>query len=670
MPFLNPLLLSGLLFLAVPVLLILFMNRRKLLIYWAAYEWMRNAVIKRQKKTRIDEILKLISKLLLLMAVVLMVSRPFVRLKGGRGNTLIIVDNSPSMGVAYQEGTRLDKAKQLLDGFMNASDNRMTMYSFDGRLEPVVTKYTDDRKLLSDGLKNIKLGGTCAGYTTFFEQLQTLPALKETKRICFVGDFQSFWFGDGEKITGEIRKLGSGYPMIWHQVDSRPDIQNCAVTKLGMTADGLLPGRECTFEAQVLNGSGQRAINRSLTFRVDGSDKSRVTINLEPHERRNIPFSIMFEEEGWHNVSAEIDADPFESDNAQYAAVHVPSTLRILAVVPTTGDAPYPYDAYISAAIQSLIEENKLDYKTISPLELPTAKLSSVDILLMVKVPLSEGLPYIARIRDFVERGGGLVAFLPSEDKMEASAFGVEATVIGKSSSVTRKGLKGSYLSFMDAPNLKPENIVFERSLLFPKVKEQDARLLIDEGAIAASLKVGRGRVALLGFLPYQGCGNIQVNPNFVQMVLRTLWETYNQHGMYSIVGKFDEIQIPWLDRDESYALFDDDNNRWSLSMDGLGEKTRLLVPPGLKFGFYSVRDDNNEKIRLGYGMDTSDSVLDPVSEKELDEPIKQGLVLSTGDKVQASTSRLDLFLPAVILLVCAIVFEAYAHFFRSTREE
>ena len=221
----------------------------------------------------------------------------------------------------------------------------------------------------------------------------------------------------------------------------------------------------------------------------------------------------------------------------------------------------------------------------------------------------------------------------------------------------------------MDAPNLKPENIVLQKSLIFPKIEEKDARLIVDDGAIAASLKLGKGRVALLGFLPYQGYGNIHANPNFVQLVLRALWETYNHHGLYSIVGKFDEIQIPWLNRDATYALFDDNNNRWALSLDGLGEKTRLLVPPGLKFGFYTLREENNEKIRLGYSMDTGDSVLDPLSEKELGEPVKQGLILSTGDKILASTSRLDLFLPACILLVAAIIFEAYAHFFRMREE-
>ena len=666
MPFLHPFLLWGLAFLAVPLIL-LFLNRKRLILYWAAYEWMRTAIVRRRKRIQLDDILKLIAKILLIIAIVLMITRPFIRMKGERGYTLIIVDNSPSMGVTLEDGIRLDKAKKILEEFIENYESDLAMCSFDGKIEPVVADYTDDKKILKDGLKSIDLGKTYSGATTLFDEIQALQILKETKRIYMVGDFQAHWYANGARIAEHMKALGKGYPLVWHQIDTRQDIQNGAIQQIEITPDGAFLGRECFIRVHVLNGSDQKTGDRTICLYADGNRKARVNVRLEPKESREIPFSVTFTEPGRHNISATIDSDIYEKDDVQYAVVDVPPALRVLAVVPQKGENPFDLDIYVRAALRGLIPEEHLTYESVTPLELTATDLSKVDILLTVATPLDQGLPHTDKVKHFVERGGGLLAMLPANRPAEATGFGIAARVMPQPCHINEQSIEGTYLAFMNTPELKPENINFVQSLIFNGIENEEARLVVEDGVNAFSREVGRGRIVIMGFVPYQGYGDLHFNPNYVQMLLRAVWEARNQRTLYSVSGKFEEWKERWLNRDNVYTLHDEKNNAWTLAIDGLGEKTRLLIPPDLEFGFYSIREDGKEKVRFGYNMDAGDSHMEPVSDAELSEPIKEGLTFTSSDALANAMRRIDLLPLTIVLLLAAIAFEAYAHFFRST---
>ena len=72
MSFVHLAALWGLTLLAVPFLLLL-LRRKKLVLYWAAYEWIQSTVVRKRREIEIRDLLKLISKLLLLAAIALLV---------------------------------------------------------------------------------------------------------------------------------------------------------------------------------------------------------------------------------------------------------------------------------------------------------------------------------------------------------------------------------------------------------------------------------------------------------------------------------------------------------------------------------------------------------------------------------------------------------------------
>ena len=112
MSFINPLILYFLPAVLIPLIIYFLINRKKVILPFAAFEWMKKALKKRRKKTRIDNLLKLIAKILLVLALVIFAARPSFKFAGAK-KILVVVDTSVSMGATVDGGaSRLESARE------------------------------------------------------------------------------------------------------------------------------------------------------------------------------------------------------------------------------------------------------------------------------------------------------------------------------------------------------------------------------------------------------------------------------------------------------------------------------------------------------------------------------------------------------------------------------
>lgn len=665
MSFLNPLALWGLAALAVPILLLLFLNRRKLVIRWAAFEWMQQAIVKHQRKILVTDILKLISKLLLLLALALMIGRPYLTSRGGGGRTLLIVDVSPSMGATLDSGTRLERAVAMADTFITRYNGPVALYTFGGELEPLVPEFTEEKGLLRDRLRAIRLRHTYGGMDTLARQLPLQAAYGRAQRLVFFGDFQASWFGDGPRVAEELRRLGKGCPMTWVQVDDRPDPDNVAAVGLSLSPEGAFAGRSCFLTATLMNGASSRTAERTVTVTTDGRQASKFVTRFETHEKRDFSILAQFKDPGLHTVQVDLDGDALLADNTRYGVVDVPPPLRILAVVPFAGKDAFPADTWLKAAIKSLFPADAVTYTSISPIEFENANLDAVDILVTINIALAPGSMVSQRVQSHLEHGGSTIAFLAGAAPDEAAAFGVAGTVSVTPGHVTKALLHDTYLDFMNDPQLKPESISFTSGLLFSNVPPAEVRLRTEAGVLGLTRRVSRGNLTLMGFIPAPGYTDFPFNPNFVQFLLRLLWEARGWTGFHADNGAIAEWRAPWISRDHSYTLQDAKGLSRALTIDGVGSTARLLLPTDLDPGFYSILEDNVERARFGHNVDPGDSNLEPARATDMPEALKEGLTFTTTADVAQILGRRELTPWVAIFLLLAIAFEAYAHFFR-----
>ena len=667
MSFVHLAALWGLTLLAVPFLLLL-LRRKKLVLYWAAYEWIQSTVVRKRREIEIRDLLKLISKLLLLAAIALLVARPYLHSNVSRGPLLLVLDTSPSMGARLEEATRLEHAKRLALDLIERHDGTVAVYSFAGTLEPVVGDYTRDKGELRDRISRVALRSGAAGAGTLVDQIQAGTLWGQASRIVVLGDFQNCWYGDGPDVARQVTRLGRSHPMSWVQVDERPDLENLALTKLSLSAEGVWPGRPAFCDVEIVNGMARESAPRMLSIWVDGEECSRQTVRLGPLERRTVTLTLLFHSAGRHNVEARLDDDALAVDNVRYGVVDVPQKLRVVAVVATQGAAPFAWDTYVRRALSSALPEASLEYRVVSPLEFGSVNLDGVDLVVGVETPFTAGGPLAGRLLPFLDRGGGALLFLPGEKPDEASAFGLRGQAIAERQPVEATKLAGSVLSFMRDPGLKPENIGVAQSLVFAGAADAGVRLRTAAGTVALRAPIGKGAALLFGFTPYPGHGDLQFNPNFVQAMLRAVWDVRNWAGMLADDGATREWRLPELTPEATYTLAGSQGGAFSLSLDGVGDAARLVLPGDFPPGIYTILENGKERTRFGHNPDISDSQLEPVDAKSLAVAIQRGLSFGGERLLRQGGGSRQLETLAVIFLLAALAFEIYAHFLRRTK--
>src|SRR5204862_4970665 len=117
MSFLNPLLLFGLGAIAVPIIIHL-LNRRKFQkVIWAAMRFVKASVEQNQRRMRVEDMILLALRCLLVALLALALARPAILSKASdlfgqsKVTGVIVLDNSYSMGVSDGTMTRFDKAR-------------------------------------------------------------------------------------------------------------------------------------------------------------------------------------------------------------------------------------------------------------------------------------------------------------------------------------------------------------------------------------------------------------------------------------------------------------------------------------------------------------------------------------------------------------------------------
>lgn len=114
--FLNPLLLLGLLGIAIPIAIHLLMRQRPRPQPWAAMRWLQAAMQAAQRRYRLTNLLLLLMRCLIAAMIALAVARPAISGLGASGSLVLVVDLSTSMGPTADGQPLATLAAQMAQG--------------------------------------------------------------------------------------------------------------------------------------------------------------------------------------------------------------------------------------------------------------------------------------------------------------------------------------------------------------------------------------------------------------------------------------------------------------------------------------------------------------------------------------------------------------------------
>ena len=667
MTFLNGFMIFGLLSLIIPPIILL-LYRKKIVIHWAAYSWMKLAKQKKHKQTIVEDLLKLIAKILLLLMLILLLARPAIT-SNSSSKILIVIDTTLSMGTIIENETRLQKAKKAVSTLLKSSKVNAGLYSFDGKLTPMAKLGS---KISEKTIDSLVLSPCAARFDDLVSSLADLPELKKFNAIYFFSDFQKEQYKVASAVQQAVSRLGNR-KFIMCPVDMRTDLENAGLKNFSPKPEGFFPGRNNQIAITVRNYSSIKMDNIPVTLKVNGKACDRTIVNLLPHSEETVNLNVSVVDIIAAQVTVEIPPDAFLTDNQINIVVNPPAKLDILAIVKDKGDSPFEYDVFFANAIKAFSAEDYIYYKRISPSLVYDENLNNYNMVVTFGIPFAAKSGTTTAVKNYLNNDNkALIAFSDLSVKNYWRELGVKDGKDGSPATVADKTrLQDSYISFMQGGEIDPAMISFlrYRTISLPKAKGAVGRMYLagQPDPVIIKTQKGNNNLVLAGFMPYLEYSNIFYNPNFIQLTMRILTDAMNLQVFHSYMGdaiKSVPLRNGDLTSDYQLATPTEGNRQMAVHEDKSGQLFVSAEPMGINT-FCDVLRDDKPFFSFGYNATRDDSDIEPLNDTDFSRFENDQISYTTKQNLELESTETEYWALMAILLLLAIVFDNYAHFWR-----
>ena len=418
MTFLNPFVLLGLTAAAIPVLLHLLNLRKLRTIEFSSIRFLKELQKTSMRRLRIRQILLLIIRTLLIIALVMAFSRPALRVKlagfgstGASSTTIIIIDDSPSMNFHDERGTAFTRATQTASRLIDLAGNGDRLYLVPlselgrGNALPAPRSPESAREALgrmSPSPVSVPLGDALA-------QIRPLLATSPDANleVIFVGDGQATQLLPRETPRDSAESFD---PRATLFLCSSPPLRhdNTGVTGGEILTKIISDRKPVQFQAQISNTGDQAVRGLVASLYAEGARVAQRSVDIPPRGMIHPVFPFMVKRRGILACSVQIEDDGFDADNTYAFVVAVPEHINVLLTGPASGSTRLATLA-LTLGGDSLLSGN------IAAAEGMNAGLASADLTRTDAIVIcgfegitGSGSRTIAR---FVREGGGLILF-------------------------------------------------------------------------------------------------------------------------------------------------------------------------------------------------------------------------------------------------------------------
>ena len=425
MQFLNPWLLIGIAGISIPIAIHLMNRFRHRDVDWAAMELLRKVLVVRSRRIRLEDLLLLLLRCLIIALLALSIARPVLSPEGGTSRAdvgvVIAIDASFSMGHKPGVYSRFDRAVERVQEILNTLNPG----------DPVTLVLLGDRPRVlfrNSGYEADRLSAILEKSEPLAERLNLELCLSEIEKLVgeikapacecyFVTDAQTLTWGKlSEPSIASLERIALEGRIFYLPVADRQS-ENLAITSLEQGSGIVRKGSLARYVVDVTNSGGETRKQVPVTLYLgDEVIDQRVVSEIGPGDTESIPMFVRFNEQGTLRLTARIGEDELAIDNARFVVVNVRSQIRVLCVEgsPSKGSDSETY-FLLSALVprRTLVgdEDAPIVVDQVSWLDLSGRRLSDYDVVMLVDVPqLPEA--QVTAIGQFVSVGGGLVTFL------------------------------------------------------------------------------------------------------------------------------------------------------------------------------------------------------------------------------------------------------------------
>jgi len=652
-----------------PLVIHLLSRRRYRQRQWAAMQFLWAAMRESRRRLRIENLLLLAVRTLIVVLVVLAVADPYVE-SGGllpgpggiRTHRVLVLDGSYSMGYRPGRRSRFDEAKDLAARIVRASpqgDGFSLVLMGDpprvlvdaASLAPAEFLRELEAARRTDGMAD--LAATLEKVDSVLRNTRRQRPGLEQQEVYFLTDLGRVgWKGrqgrsaDGGESRKRAIQLARRARLVVIDV-GQSGADNLAVTGLATAASYVTLSSPAEIEVTLHNFGRQDRKNQGVELVVDGQRVARREVDLPSGKPATLRFVHHFDSPGEHTVEARLADDRLAVDNRRWLIVPVRPAVDVLCVDGRPGGDFRGATAYLAVALAPRGgpgSASPVHPKVVSESELAEIDLSQYECVFLCDVAqLTQGEARL--LGDYVRSGGGLVDFVG--DRVMAARYNDELCDRQRLLPARLQGVVEN-----TAPGLDP--LDYAHPIVEPFRGRQRAGLLttpIDKyvklavpragqarvvlatrsgDPLVVEQPVGRGRVVLVATSADTSWTAMPLWPSYVPIVQEILaWAVAGRIAEHNgLVGQplaaavptsvaDDSGQIVLPDgREETLLLGDEDGRRgWSFEATGAS-------------GVYTARFGaaGAGESRFAVNVDTIESDLDKLTEQQLREAVWPGV--------------------------------------------
>ncbi len=452
--FINPWLLWGLALVGVPVVIHLLTRRRHKRVMWAAMDFLLEADKQTRKRVRLENILLLLLRCLVVMLIVLLVSRPWWEPRGAGAlaegvlggearEYVLVLDDSPSMGVKQGAGTTFAQMVRGVREFLNelaegggGRGDVVTLLRTSRMDEPMVNRQGVSRSKVEEWsamLEGLEPGDMPARWEQVLGQVKTIMSGESgglARQVYLLTDLRE---GDW-RLGGESDATGGGVGVLLRDIsrlaertivlmqgEEHPD--NLAVTQVAVTDRHVTAGVDTRVQVKVTN-YGRAAVGQvPVTLQVNGAAGQRAVIErLGVGEAVTLPMRVIFAEAGNYQVQAQISSDNLPGDNVGRLAAWVKPGVSVLVVQGQgLGSGGVSDTFFLERALQPRGAVNSGNVvRVVTESRLEAMDLGAYDVVILANL-MRVGERQVEALEKWVKAGGLLVGF--AGDQVEAAVY-------------------------------------------------------------------------------------------------------------------------------------------------------------------------------------------------------------------------------------------------------
>jgi len=426
MGFLNSLLLFGMTAISVPIIIHLINRRRIQRVTWAAMRFLRVTIQQNQRRLRIEDLILLALRCLLLILLALALARPVFRAGGFSGTgqvkstAVILLDNSYSMGLSDGAQTRFEKATKAAEELVDAlpGGSAMAIWLASDTVRPLIPEPSRDLNLARKVVREAKLSSRGSDLLPSLQQSVKLLGERTAlrKEIYLLTDGQALAWKQWEQITGVLGAAKSEIHTHLILV-GEPEDHNLAVSNLRFASGLATLDQPLRFEVQVTNTGKEPIRDVRVSLHVDNDPPSEegTIAEIPAGAGKSISLFAKLRAEGFHSVTARIPGDRLTADDQRTVVVRALRELRVLLVDGEPGHEPRESETFFLR--HALVPAPPADanryfvkVRVATAPELLTTRLDDYDVIGLANV-FDLPAQSVAALDQYLTRGGGLLVF-------------------------------------------------------------------------------------------------------------------------------------------------------------------------------------------------------------------------------------------------------------------